>query len=126
MENQNSFFDGLPSVKSVIKMGCLLSLFRQQAPSCDRREPFGFVVQPKAADFLVRRLFVLGGDDEDSEREQDQTDNESDHAAAGDAADKEADDALAHIDKVNAFLKQGLGEKSTFEQTLEGLFEAVR
>ena len=90
MENQNSFFDGLPSVKSVIKMGCLLSLFRQQAPSCDRREPFGFVVQPKAADFLVRRLFVLGGDDEDSEREQDQTDNESDHAAAGDAADKEA------------------------------------
>ncbi|WP_294446117.1 type III secretion system ATPase SctN [uncultured Mailhella sp.] len=40
-------------------------------------------------------------------------------------ADKEADDALAHIDKVNAFLKQGLGEKSTFEQTLEGLFEAV-
>ena len=41
-------------------------------------------------------------------------------------ADKEADDALAHIDKVNAFLKQGLGEKSTFEQTLEVLFEAVR
>ena len=41
-------------------------------------------------------------------------------------ADKEADDALAHIDKVNAFLKQGLGEKSTFEQTLEGLFESVR
>ncbi len=41
-------------------------------------------------------------------------------------ADKEADDALAHIDKVNAFLKQGLDEKSTFEQTLEGLFEAVR
>ena len=41
-------------------------------------------------------------------------------------ADKEADDALAHIDRVNAFLKQGLGEKSTFEQTLEGLFEAVR
>lgn len=28
MENQNSFFDGLPSVKSVIKMGCLLSLFQ--------------------------------------------------------------------------------------------------
>ncbi len=41
-------------------------------------------------------------------------------------ADKEAYDALAHIDKVNAFLKQGLDEKSTFEQTLEGLFEAVR
>ncbi|MBO4317757.1 MAG: type III secretion system ATPase SctN [Mailhella sp.] len=41
-------------------------------------------------------------------------------------ADKEADDALAHIDGVNAFLKQGLGEKSTFEETLNGLFEAVR
>lgn len=41
-------------------------------------------------------------------------------------ADKEADDALAHIDRVNAFLKQGLGEKSTFEETLNGLFEAVR
>ncbi|MBQ9105749.1 MAG: EscN/YscN/HrcN family type III secretion system ATPase, partial [Mailhella sp.] len=41
-------------------------------------------------------------------------------------ADKEADDALAHIDKVNAFLKQGLDEKSTFEQTVEGLYQAVR
>ncbi len=41
-------------------------------------------------------------------------------------ADKEADDALAHIDKVNAFLKQGLDEKSTFEQTLDGLYQAVR
>ncbi|MBO4312448.1 MAG: type III secretion system ATPase SctN [Desulfovibrionaceae bacterium] len=40
--------------------------------------------------------------------------------------DAEADDALAHIDGVNAFLKQGLGEKSTFEETLRGLFEAVR
>ncbi|WP_298067814.1 type III secretion system ATPase SctN [uncultured Mailhella sp.] len=40
-------------------------------------------------------------------------------------ADKEADDALAHIDGVNAFLKQGLEEKSTFEQTLQGLFRAV-
>ena len=41
-------------------------------------------------------------------------------------ADKDADDALAHIDKVNAFLKQGLDEKSSFEQTLEGLYQAVR
>ena len=41
-------------------------------------------------------------------------------------ADKEADDALAHIDKVNAFLKQGLTEKSTFEETLKALYEAVR
>ena len=41
-------------------------------------------------------------------------------------ADAEADDALAHIDKVNAFLKQGLGEKSTFEETLQGLYEAVK
>ncbi len=40
--------------------------------------------------------------------------------------DAEADDALAHIDKVNAFLKQGLGEKSTFEKTLQDLYEAVR
>ncbi len=40
--------------------------------------------------------------------------------------DAEADDALAHIDGVNAFLKQGLGEKSTFEETLNGLYEAVR
>ena len=41
-------------------------------------------------------------------------------------ADKEADDALAHIDRVNAFLKQGLEEKSTFEQTLDALYQAVR
>ncbi len=41
-------------------------------------------------------------------------------------ADAEADNALDHIDKVNAFLKQGLGEKSTFEETLQGLFAAVR
>ena len=41
-------------------------------------------------------------------------------------ADKEADDALAHIDKVNAFLKQGLTEKSSFEETLKALHEAVR
>ena len=41
-------------------------------------------------------------------------------------ADSEADDALAHIDKVNGFLKQGLAEKSTFEQTLAALDEAIR
>ena len=41
-------------------------------------------------------------------------------------ADKDADEALARIDRVNAFLKQGLDEKSTFEQTLEALHQAVR
>ena len=41
-------------------------------------------------------------------------------------ADKDADDALAHIDKVNAFLKQGLDEKSSFDETLKALNEAVK
>ncbi len=41
-------------------------------------------------------------------------------------ADRDADDALAHIDKVNAFLKQGLDEKSSFEETLQALSQAVR
>ncbi len=41
-------------------------------------------------------------------------------------ADKDADDALAHIDRVNAFLKQGLAEKSTFEETVAGLKDAVK
>ncbi len=41
-------------------------------------------------------------------------------------ADKEADNALEHIDRVNAFLKQGLGEKSTFAETIQGLLAAVR
>ena len=41
-------------------------------------------------------------------------------------ADKEADDALAHIDRVNAFLKQGLAEKSTFEETVAALQAAVQ
>ena len=40
-------------------------------------------------------------------------------------ADPEADFAIAHIDKVNAFLKQGLGEMSTFEQSLDALLKAV-
>ena len=41
-------------------------------------------------------------------------------------ADKDADEALARIDKVNAFLKQGLDDKSTFEETLQALAQAVR
>ncbi|MBR6625961.1 MAG: type III secretion system ATPase SctN [Mailhella sp.] len=41
-------------------------------------------------------------------------------------ADKDADEALAHIDKVNAFLKQGLDEKSSFDETLRALAQAVR
>lgn len=41
-------------------------------------------------------------------------------------ADAEADFAIAHIDKVNAFLKQGLDEKSSFEETLKALLEAVK
>ena len=40
-------------------------------------------------------------------------------------ADKEADEAIDRIDRVNAFLKQGLGEKSTFEETLSGMIRAV-
>ncbi|MCR5084577.1 MAG: type III secretion system ATPase SctN [Succinivibrionaceae bacterium] len=36
-------------------------------------------------------------------------------------SDPEADWALAKIGEVNAFLKQGLGEKSTFEETLQRL-----
>ncbi|MBQ2760543.1 MAG: type III secretion system ATPase SctN [Mailhella sp.] len=41
-------------------------------------------------------------------------------------ADKDADEALARIDRVNAFLKQGLDEKSSFEETLQALSQAVR
>ena len=41
-------------------------------------------------------------------------------------ADPAADDAIAHVDRVNAFLKQGLGEKSTFEETVAALADAVR
>lgn len=36
-------------------------------------------------------------------------------------ADRDADDALARIDGVNKFLRQGLEESSSFEQTLEDL-----
>lgn len=40
-------------------------------------------------------------------------------------ADKEADDALARIDNVNSFLRQGLDEHSTFGQTIEALNRVV-
>ncbi len=41
-------------------------------------------------------------------------------------SDAEADFALEHIGKVNKFLRQGLNEKSSFEQTLKALAEAVK
>lgn len=40
-------------------------------------------------------------------------------------ADPEADSALDHIDRVNAFLRQGLDERSSFEETLKALEQAV-
>ena len=40
-------------------------------------------------------------------------------------SDKEADDALARINAVNTFLRQGLDEKSTFEETLQALYKVV-
>ena len=40
-------------------------------------------------------------------------------------ADKEADDALARIDNVNRFLRQGLDDHSTFDQTLDALKQVV-
>lgn len=40
-------------------------------------------------------------------------------------ADPEADFALSHIDAVNAFLKQGLNEKSSFEETITLLNKAI-
>ena len=40
-------------------------------------------------------------------------------------ADKEADDALARIDNVNSFLRQGLEDNSTFDQTLDALKKVV-
>lgn len=40
-------------------------------------------------------------------------------------ADKEADDALARIDNVNRFLRQGLDDHSTFDQTLDALRQVV-
>lgn len=41
-------------------------------------------------------------------------------------ADAEADAALSKINAVNTFLKQGLDEKSTFEETLQGLANALK
>ena len=40
-------------------------------------------------------------------------------------ADKETDEAIAKIDAVNGFLKQGLKEKNTYEETLQLLARAV-
>ena len=41
-------------------------------------------------------------------------------------ADKETDEAIEKIDAVNNFLKQGLKERPTYEETLQGLQDAVR
>lgn len=41
-------------------------------------------------------------------------------------SDPEADFALSHIDAVNAFLKQGLDERSSFEETLNALIAVVK
>ncbi|MCQ2367818.1 MAG: type III secretion system ATPase SctN [Kiritimatiellae bacterium] len=41
-------------------------------------------------------------------------------------SDAATDEAIAKIDKVNAFLKQGLGEKPEYEDTIRKLQEAVR
>lgn len=41
-------------------------------------------------------------------------------------SDPDADNALNKITSINAFLKQGLDEKSTFEETLQGLSDALK
>lgn len=41
-------------------------------------------------------------------------------------ADRETDEAIAKIDRVNAFLRQGLHERLTFAETITKLAEAVR
>ena len=41
-------------------------------------------------------------------------------------SDPEADEAIAKIDGVNNFLKQGLNELSSYEETLAALYEVVR
>lgn len=41
-------------------------------------------------------------------------------------ADSEGDFAISHIDAVNKFLKQGLNEKSTFQETLDSLLKVVK
>ena len=40
-------------------------------------------------------------------------------------SDKDADDALSRIGAVNAFLRQGLDEKSSFDETLQALLKVV-
>ena len=40
-------------------------------------------------------------------------------------ADRETDEAIAKIDKVNSFLRQGLSERPTYDETLTKLAEAV-
>ena len=40
-------------------------------------------------------------------------------------ADRETDEAIAKIDKVNAFLRQSLSERPTYDETLTKLAEAV-
>ena len=40
-------------------------------------------------------------------------------------ADRETDEAIAKIDRVNAFLRQGLAERSSYAETLTKLAEAV-
>ena len=40
-------------------------------------------------------------------------------------ADRETDEAIAKIDRVNAFLKQGLSERPSYAETLAMLAEAV-
>ena len=40
-------------------------------------------------------------------------------------ADRETDEAIAKIDRVNAFLKQGLAERPSYAETLAKLAEAV-
>ncbi|MBO4512713.1 MAG: EscN/YscN/HrcN family type III secretion system ATPase, partial [Victivallales bacterium] len=41
-------------------------------------------------------------------------------------ADKDTDKAIEKIDAVNGFLRQGLKEKNSFEETLQLLEQAVR
>ena len=40
-------------------------------------------------------------------------------------ADRATDEAIAKIDRVNAFLCQGLKERPAYEETVRGLMEAV-
>ena len=40
-------------------------------------------------------------------------------------ADRETDEAISKIDAVNAFLKQGLTERNSYEETIQMLLAAV-